>query len=338
MASSSIASKFQQFRGVFAGAGSGFFIEPIIVDAVLDLANQISKTPQLLYIGTCSYDSPTAKLRQIQGFIDRGISIKTLEFANVTPPEGQVDKLIDSSDIIVVSGGNTLFGIDRMKIFGVDIALKRAAYRGAVLCGGSAGAICWFDGGHSDSMDTASYQKEYLALNSVSDGQIKDGPSATEFEPTTTTDSKNNKKQKLDDEPKSWKYIRSPCLGLLPGLMCPHHDQVQSNGVLRATDFEAMLKRHPGEQGICIDHYCALVIDNGKYRVVSLEGKSGSVEGKPGVWLKNVVVTNDDEEKKTVIEAKSLSEGNLDDILKEATSIQQDPLVEQCRAENPSNF
>lgn len=33
---------------------------------------------------------------------------------------------------------------------------------GAVLTGGSAGAICWFDGGHSDSMDPATYKNNML--------------------------------------------------------------------------------------------------------------------------------------------------------------------------------
>ena len=40
-------------------------------------------------------------------------------------------------------------------------------------------------------------------------------------------------------------------LGFLPGLCCPHHDRVQSNGVLRAEDFEKLLRRHPQERGIC---------------------------------------------------------------------------------------
>ena len=40
-------------------------------------------------------------------------------------------------------------------------------------------------------------------------------------------------------------------LGFLPGLCCPHHDRVQSNGILRSTDFEELLKRHPTERGIC---------------------------------------------------------------------------------------
>ena len=44
-----------------------------------------------------------------------------------------------------------------------------------------------------------------------------------------------------------WAYVRCPCVGWLPGLACPHHDRTQSNGVLRATDFEQMLRRSPGD-------------------------------------------------------------------------------------------
>jgi len=36
---------------------------------------------------------------------------------------------------------------------GIDNQIKEAVKRGVVISGGSAGAICWFDGGHSDSMD-----------------------------------------------------------------------------------------------------------------------------------------------------------------------------------------
>jgi dipeptidase E len=34
---------------------------------------------------------------------------------------------------------------------GVDVLLRRAAERGTVMAGSSAGGICWFDAGHSDS-------------------------------------------------------------------------------------------------------------------------------------------------------------------------------------------
>jgi hypothetical protein len=61
--------------------------------------------------------------------------------------------LFSAADIIAVSGGNTLFGVNRWKRLGVDTMLREASERGAVMVGGSAGAICWFDGGHSDSFD-----------------------------------------------------------------------------------------------------------------------------------------------------------------------------------------
>jgi len=91
-----------------------------------------------------------------------------------------------------------------------------------------------------------------------------------------------------------------PGLGFLPGLVCPHHDKVQSNGVLRATDFDVMLLRHAAEMGIGIDHWAALEVAGGRYRVISLAGKEGSVlpdasfspdrQGVPGIWLKQVCV------------------------------------------------
>ena len=40
----------------------------------------------------------------------------------------------------------------RWRRLGVDKLLREAHARGTVLCGVSAGAICWFDSGHSDSL------------------------------------------------------------------------------------------------------------------------------------------------------------------------------------------
>jgi dipeptidase E len=49
-------------------------------------------------------------------------------------------------------GGNTLFMMRVWRRLGVDKILKAAYEDGIVLAGISAGAICWFDSGHSDSM------------------------------------------------------------------------------------------------------------------------------------------------------------------------------------------
>merc|ERR1711862_471167 len=143
---------------------------------------------------------------------------------------------------------------------------------------------------------------------------------------------------------KDWKYIRVSGLGFLPGLVCPHHDRIQSNGVLRAHDFDKMLLRHQGERGIGIDHWAALIVFGDKYKVLSLEGKIGSVvkkgvqnhdesrkeeienydaifragEGIPGIWIKDVM---DDGKVHTRL---CPEEGKLSDLLRPATSIIQD--------------
>ena len=56
-----------------------------------------------------------------------------------------------SMDAIIVSGGNTLNMLAIWKAQGIDTVLKKAYNKGIVLAGGSAGSLCWFDGGTTDS-------------------------------------------------------------------------------------------------------------------------------------------------------------------------------------------
>jgi peptidase E len=53
--------------------------------------------------------------------------------------------------VIYVGGGNAANMLAIWRVHGVDKALKKAWERGVVLAGWSAGAICWFDGGLTDS-------------------------------------------------------------------------------------------------------------------------------------------------------------------------------------------
>jgi len=86
---------------------------------------------------------------------------------------------------------------------------------------------------HSDSMDSDSYRDSQLAAfkAGAATGEIP-GSDAAGAEPAAK---------------KAWSYVRVSGLGLLRGLCCPHYDRVQSNGVPRAVDLEAMLLRHKGE-------------------------------------------------------------------------------------------
>lgn len=56
-----------------------------------------------------------------------------------------------SMDAIVVGGGNTLNMMAIWKAQGIDTVLRKALEKGIVLAGGSAGSLCWFDNGTTDS-------------------------------------------------------------------------------------------------------------------------------------------------------------------------------------------
>ena len=59
--------------------------------------------------------------------------------------------IVVGADVIHVGGGNTANMLAIWRVHGVDKALRAAWERGVVLAGWSAGAICWFEGGLTDS-------------------------------------------------------------------------------------------------------------------------------------------------------------------------------------------
>lgn len=63
----------------------------------------------------------------------------------------EIEKLVLETDLIYVSGGNTLRMVTVLKNKGVTKLLEKAYDNGTVMMGESAGAICWHDFGHSDS-------------------------------------------------------------------------------------------------------------------------------------------------------------------------------------------
>ena len=67
------------------------------------------------------------------------------------PDSSQIEKKISWADLIYVGGGNTKRMMEIWRSKGVDKMLIDAYQRGTVLSGLSAGAICWFKYGFSDS-------------------------------------------------------------------------------------------------------------------------------------------------------------------------------------------
>ena len=69
-----------------------------------------------------------------------------------------------SQDVIFVLGGNTANMLAAWRVHGVDLVLKEAWEAGVVLCGGSAGSLCWFECGTTDSFDLNDLKPLYDGL------------------------------------------------------------------------------------------------------------------------------------------------------------------------------
>jgi dipeptidase E len=111
------------------------------------------KNPRLLFIPTASSDSERY-WKHVQKYFGSFLKCKTdvLFLIKQQPSKERIRRQILSADIIYVGGGNTLQMMRVWRRLGVDKLLISAYENGTVLSGISAGAICWFDSGHSDSM------------------------------------------------------------------------------------------------------------------------------------------------------------------------------------------
>ena len=124
------------------------------------------RRPRVLYVPTPSLENPIT-IRKFQRIYERTYGCRTdvLYLLGTAPPPGEIRRKIEWADIVFVGGGNTLLMMRRWRFLGVDRELRKAYQRGTVLAGGSAGSICWFEQGHSDSMHGYGHKPwEYIAV------------------------------------------------------------------------------------------------------------------------------------------------------------------------------
>ena len=72
-------------------------------------------------------------------------------FINSAPNQKTFEENLLSMDAIIVGGGSTLNMMAIWKAQGIDTILRKAYDKGIVMAGGSAGSLCWFQSGYSDS-------------------------------------------------------------------------------------------------------------------------------------------------------------------------------------------
>ncbi|HUQ82877.1 MAG TPA: peptidase E [Gemmatimonadaceae bacterium] len=108
--------------------------------------------PRICYLPTASADSQTGILSFYQSCAPLNVEPLVQEsFIASTRQLKGWDEVFLSMDGIVCSGGNTLNQQAIWKAQGIDVVLKEAWDRGIVLGGASAGSLCWFEEGTTDS-------------------------------------------------------------------------------------------------------------------------------------------------------------------------------------------
>ncbi|MCV5940243.1 peptidase E, partial [Escherichia coli] len=92
----------------------------------------------------------------IERFYDAKLSENATHFQLFKFDAGWKETLFEQ-DIIYVGGGNTRSMLAIWREWGIDRILKQCYEQGIIICGMSAGAICWFEVAVTDS-DPEAYQ------------------------------------------------------------------------------------------------------------------------------------------------------------------------------------
>jgi dipeptidase E len=129
--------------------GGGFSMEPdnpLLDQYVLQTAHKAN--PTVCFLPTASGDSDNYIARFYTAFSK--LPCRPRHLSLFCQP-ADLGAFVAECDVIYVGGGNTRNMLAIWRACQLDTILHRAWENGVVLCGVSAGAICWFEHGHTDS-------------------------------------------------------------------------------------------------------------------------------------------------------------------------------------------
>lgn len=141
---------------IVAIGGGGFLMEDepsALDDYVVSMAN--AKRPRICFVPTASGDSHEHIDKFYAAFARFPAELSHLAFFR-KPVKGAIaldrfEHALAEQHVIYVGGGSTRSMLAVWREWGLTGALRAAVKRGVVLAGVSAGAICWFEWGASDS-------------------------------------------------------------------------------------------------------------------------------------------------------------------------------------------
>ena len=132
--------------------GGGFAMEPDnprLDDYLLGLARRRRARPRVLFVGSASGDSRNFIGRFRGAFLGKDCVTDVLPLFR--RHHRDLEALVLVQDLIFVGGGSTANLLAVWRAHGLDRALRAAWQAGVVLAGLSAGGMCWFEDGVTDS-------------------------------------------------------------------------------------------------------------------------------------------------------------------------------------------
>ncbi len=138
-----------EYGQIIAIGGGGFGRnpnKPVIEEYILNQANV--KKPKIAFFPTASAEDKQYVLNYYKAFSKFNCSPNNISLFQKTH---DLQKIVDYADIIYIGGGNTKSMLAVFREWGLDKVLINAYKSGKILAGVSAGAICWFEKGVTDS-------------------------------------------------------------------------------------------------------------------------------------------------------------------------------------------
>ena len=134
---------------IIAIGGGGFGRNPNhrkIEKYILELTGK--GKPNVVFFPTASAENQAYIIQFYKCFTKISCEPSHVTFFQRTP---RLDSIINKADVIYVGGGNTKSMLAVWQEWKLDKLLLKAYNNGKILCGVSAGAICWFEQGITDS-------------------------------------------------------------------------------------------------------------------------------------------------------------------------------------------
>jgi dipeptidase E len=135
----------REARQIVAMGGGGFSMEagnPLLDDYVLELTGR--KRPKVCFLPSASGDADHYIVRFYRHFGGERCRPSHLSLFRRERGVRDVRAHLLSQDLVYVGGGCVISLLGVWRAHGLDIVLREAWDRGVILCGLSAGSLCWF--------------------------------------------------------------------------------------------------------------------------------------------------------------------------------------------------